>query len=261
MHLCRLIFLLLPLRAFALYNGNPSLPAMPEEGAFIASEDWLGIKLGYLLDDVYNRKLHMEGQDLKHCRKTGQYDSLRNLGVLTFNFMDRVEVFGTLGSLSMKISHRPFAGKTVSYHSNAHFAWGVGGRAILAWWGDLQLALNASWQDSSPGLSSFKVNQRSQSVRYATASYREWQVGMGTSYCLEWFIPYVGIDYSDFRTRINHLGSISSLIPSKHVTFKSFYPFGLYFGFGLSPYRAFNVNVEARCINENAISLSADFRF
>lgn len=261
----RLIFyilLLFPLGIHALYNGNPAFPTMPEEGIFIAMEDWLGVKIGYELDWVYYRKIRLEGEIPEHCRKkAGHSHSLDNLGVVTINFIDRVEMFGTLGTLSFDISHHPFSGKKISYHSKSRFAWGVGGRAILAYWGELQLSANASYLDSEPFLSSLRVNNKSYPVQGAHADYREWQIGIGTSYTFHWFIPYVGVDYSDFRTRIDSLDSIGFLIPSKHVTFENSCPFGIYLGFGLASYRAFNMNVEARFISENALSLSADFRF
>lgn len=257
-----LLLLVLPLRAFALYNGNPSFPMMPETGIFIAKEDWLGVKAGYEFDYVYDRKLHLEGQHLEHCSKRVQeYHSLANYGVVTINFNDRVEIFSTLGAMSFKIAHHPFPDTKVSYHTGTHFTWGVGGRAILAYWGDLQVSVNAAYVKSDPRVSSLEVNGKSYSTRQAEIDYSQWQVGIGVSYRVNWFIPYIGVDYSDFRARIEHLNSIKALFPDKHVTFKDSYPSGLYLGFGLSPDRAFNMNVEVRLLNENAVSASADFKF
>lgn len=264
MRLYRLIFLLLlmPLSAIALYNGNPSLPMMPEEGLFISKEHWLGLKAGYEFNRVYDRKLHMEGQHLEHCtKKVQKYESLSNFGLVTLNFNDRAELFGSLGSLSSEISHHPFSDTKISYHSGTNFAWGVGGRAILAYWGDLQLSVNAEYVKSHPGLSSLKVNGKSYPTRHAEIDYCEWQVGIGVSYRFNWFVPYIGVDYADFRERIEHLDSIKFLIPSKHVTFKDTYPCGLFLGFGLAAQKAFQLNAEVRFINENAVSLSADFKF
>ena len=91
--------------------------------------------------------------------------------------------------------------------------------------------------------------------------FREWQVGAGVSYRIKWFVPYLGVDYSDFRAKIEHLGALHFILPNNHLTLKDSYPMGLFLGFGLSPEKAVNVNVEARLINENAFSVSADFRF
>jgi hypothetical protein len=260
----RLLFslLFLPLSLSALYNGNPSFPMMPDDGAFISKEYWIGLKAGYEFDDVYDRHLHMAGKTPDHSQKKAQkYDSLSNFGVVTLNLNDRVEIFGLLGSMSAKLSQNLFEDTKVSYATQTDFAWGAGGRAILAYWGDLQLGLNASYVWSNLSLSSLKVNGRSFAKEHTQFEFREWQVGIGVSYRFRWFIPYLGVDYSDFRTRIEHLNSIKFLFPEKHITFKEAYAMGLFFGFGISPVKAFNVNVEARLINENALTVSADFKF
>jgi len=256
------LLLLLPVKVLSLYNGNPSLPMMPEEGLIISREEWLGIKVGYELDYVYDRKLHMQGQPLVHMsKKVEKYHSLSNFGQVILNFNDRAELFGLLGAFSSDTVHHPLPGSKISYCSQSHFAWGVGGRAILAYWGDLQVGVNASYATSSPPLSSLKVNGRSYSTRHAVCDYTQWQVGAGACYRVDWFIPYIGIDYSNFRQRIKQLNAIQFLIPSKHVTFKGDYPFGIYLGLGLAPQRAFQLNLELRLINENAVSLDVGFKF
>lgn len=235
---------------------------MPEEGMFISKEAWFGFKLGYEFDYVYDRKLKMNGQHLDHgSTEVQKYNSLANLGVITFTFNERAELFGTFGAMSSELTQQPFHNTKVSYHTHTNFTFGVGGRAILAYWGDLQLSLNASYLQSYPSLSSLEVNGHSYSTRHANVDFSAWQVGLGTSYRVKWFIPYIGVDFNDFRQKISHLDSLDAIFPSKRVTFKDVYPFGVYVGFGLSPDRAFAMNAEVRFINENAFTLSADLKF
>jgi hypothetical protein len=257
-----LFSVVLSIRGFALYNGNPSFPMMPEQGTFISREDWFGAKAGYQFDDVYDRRLclahrRVEGQS----KKVQEYDSLSNQGVLTFNFNDRVEIFGTCGVFSFGLSQHPFEDTTVKYRAGTHLAWGVGGRAILAYWGDLQIGVNAAYLQSNLPLSSVKVNHEPYSTGHAQAQFREWQVGAGISYRSSWFIPYLGVDYSDFRTKIEHLNSLEFLFKNNHMVFKEEYPFGIFLGLGISPYKRFNINFECRFLNENAVSASGDFKF
>lgn len=249
-------------KLLCLYNGNPTFPMMPERGAFISKNAWLGVKGGYEFDDVYDRKLQLVGQGLPDVRKEVQVsDSMSQFGVLTLSFGDRVEIFSTLGTLCLDIMHHPYKNEKVSYKTKSDFAWGVGGRVLLVYWGDVQLGVNASYVASDLSLSSIKVNSQPYSKEGSEVDFREWQVGIGASYRWNWFIPYLGVDYSDYRARFQYLDSLRALFPSRHVTFKDRYPMGIYFGFGLSPERAVNVNFEARLINENAITASADFRF
>jgi hypothetical protein len=256
------LWLFLPVSLWAMDNGNPSFPMMPEEGMFISKEKWFSFKTGYEFDRVFDRKLHMVGQGLKHSReKVQKYDSLSNLGVLTLTFNERVELFTKLGAMSCKLSQTPYSDTRVSYHTNTDFVWGVGGRAILAYWGELQLGIDAAYMQSDLSLSRIEVNGKSYPKRKAEMDYREWQIGLGVSYRLHWFIPYFGVDYSDQRSRIEHLNSLKFLFPEGHVTFKESYGTGLFMGFGLAPDRVFNLNVEVRVINENAVSVSADLKF
>ena len=257
------ILVLFPIGVYALYNGNPSFPMMPEEGMFISKEKWFGIKAGYEFDNVYVRKLHMEGDTgMDHSsKKVPKYDSLSNFGVVTLNFNQRVELFTTLGAMSCKLSQTPYPDTRVSYHTHTHFTWGIGGRAILAYWGNLQVSINAAYMQADLPLSSLEVNGKSYPKRHLKMDFREWQVGAGASYRVGWFIPYIGVDYSDYRSRIEDLRVLKFLFPKKHVTFKEKYATGMYMGFGLCPDRVFNLNLEVRVINENAVSVSADLKF
>lgn len=266
MHLLRvppiIFFLIFSFKVFAIYNGNSSLPMMPEEGLFISKDVWLGIKMGDQFNDVYDRRLHMAHRHVEdQHKKVQKYQSLCNQGVLTLNFNDRAEVFGSLGAMSFDLSQRPFENKKVSYRTKTHFTWGAGGRAILAYWGNFQVGVNAAYLQSDPSLSSVKVNDKSYQKKDAETEFREWQVGAGVSYRLNWFIPYLGADYSDFRMKIERLHSLKFLFHRNHVVFKECYPIGVFLGFGLSPDKGFNLNFEVRFVNENAASISADFKF
>ncbi len=121
--------------------------------------------------------------------------------------------------------------------------------------------MNAAYEQSRPNLSQLKVNQTSYPVKRAKLDFNQWQVGIGTCYKIGWFIPYLGIDYANFRARIERLTTIEFLIPSKHVTFKETYPCGIFLGCGFTHHRAISANIELRLINENAVSVSADFKF
>lgn len=256
------LFLVLSLKAFALYNGNPSFPMMPETGMFIPREAWFGVKTGYQFDDVYDRCLQMAHRHAENQRKKVQeYDSLNNQGLLTLNFNDRAEVFGSLGEMSFELTQRLFKNTKISYRANSHLAWGVGGRAILAYWGNLQVGVDAAYLQSNLPLSSIKVNGSSYEKKDPGAEFRQWQIGAGLSYRFSWFVPYLGFDYSDFRMEINDLNSLKFLFHRNHIVFKEVYPFGIFLGFGLSAEKGLNINFEVRFINENAVSASGDFKF
>lgn len=78
-------------------------------------------------------------------------------------------------------------------------------------------------------------------LKYAqTTGHKELLTAIGASQIVGPFVPYLGGYYS--------------YLHRKH-------PFGLYFGFGLTPGKAFVINFEGRVIDESAISLSGVLRF
>lgn len=254
------LLLLAPLSAFALYNGNVSLPMMPQEGVFISKNACFGFKVGYELDWVYDCDLDLDSHHLSK-KQTHDYESLTQFGVLTLNFNDRVELFGNMGSLSCHWNHRVDATHKISYVGDPTWAWGVGGRAILAYWGDLQLGINAAYVQSHPSLSSLKVNGRSYSHKSVKIDLNPWQVGAGVSYRLGSALPYIGIDYLNQTIEVESLKSLAFLLPHERTLFKNKQPLGLFLGVGLGLERGWNVNAEARFINEYGCSVSADFKF
>ncbi len=255
-----LLGLLLPLKVCALYNGNPSLPMMPEMGPFISRDAWVGIKVGYEFDWVYSSPLKGQSQHLSDSKAHG-YESMQNFGVVTLNFSDRVELFGDVGSMECQLHHAKIEKNRLSYVSKSDFAWEVGGRAIIAYWGDLQFAINAAFLRSDPALSSLKLNSISYSKEKAHIDLTSWQIGLGTSYRFCWCVPYVGVSYTKFRAKVEHLKSLSFLIPSQQVVFENNDEFGVFLGFGIGLNKALSLNMEGRFISENALSISADFKF
>ena len=259
--LYQIVFLLLAqISAFALYNGNVSLPMMPHRGVFISKNACFGCKAGYELDFVYQSHLELDTQPFSK-KQIHDYNSLTQFGVLTLNFNDRVEIFGNLGALSCHWNHRIDSTHKISYKADPSWAWGVGGRAILAYWGDLQLGVNASYVQSHPSLSSVKVNGQAFSHKGAHIDINPWGVGAGVSYRFGWFIPYIGINYLHQILEVEDLDSLAFLLPKEKTQCKNEQPMGLFLGMGVGPEVGFSMNVEARLINEYGCSVSADFKF
>lgn len=246
---------------FSLYNGNPSMPEMPEEGYFISKESWLTIKAGYEGDIVFSREMELTHHHSNVKEHVKSFESWMNSGTLTLGFTDRVELYTALGTTSAKIKQHPHSDQSVEYRTRNHFAWLAGMRAIAAYWGDLQLGLDAKYLQTLPDMHEIKLNGTRVPVSGAHVDYREWQVGLGLSYKWRFFIPYFGVKYSDVRAKFKHLHSLSTIFPKKHFTMKNEDPIGLFVGFGLSAERIFALNLEFRFLDETAGTVSADIRF
>jgi len=134
-----LCFLLFTTPLCALYNGNPSLPDMPERGLWAAGDDWWGIKIGYEVDSTFSKRVKIKERISSVKDLFDQYTSYKQLGVFTFNIIDRFEIYGLLGAMKLKIAQRPIQNTRLEYETDNQMIWGIGGRIVLVYWEDAEL--------------------------------------------------------------------------------------------------------------------------
>ncbi len=259
--LCFLAVLTFPHLAFSLYNGNPDLPEMPEEGFFVPKESWLSLKFGYEGDLVFDRSLRIDHQKDITSRGISSFESTMNSGSITVGFIDRVEIYGLLGGLKTKLSHTPVSHQHIHYDTGYHFESEVGIRAIVGYWGDTRLSVDAKYFFSSPHINSIHLNGSHVASSGAKIRDREWQIGIGVSHRISWFIPYIGVKYADLRMKFSHLKSLGFIFPKEQFTVKNNCPVGVFFGFGFSADRGIAVDIEARVLDETAVTAALIMRF
>ncbi len=255
-----LLCLLWCAQAWALYNGNPSFPMMPDGGVF-AKDAYVTLKTGYEFDDVFKQQMHVSKPQNDQKRGVQEFKTLGNFGAIKLVISDRVEIYSMLGTMSAKISQKPYDGIKIHYKANPHFAWSIGGRTILAYWGNTQLGMNAGYLRYQPHLNQIKVNGSTYSSSGAELQYWEWQVGAGVSHRIGMLVPYVGGYYAQSEADFLYLNSLKSIIPGRHFLLKSSKNPGVAVGCGFAPNRGFTVNVEGRFINQTALSASAEIKF
>lgn len=265
-----LIYLLFFLPLHGLYNGNPFAPDIPELGVHISNENWWGIKIAYLLDDTFWKGVNFSdpqkvlalGSEKMIGDFSGKCHLKKNSAVLTFNIIDRVELFTHLGTMNMNITSPLKDQMTLLYQSKNQFFWGVGGRVILVYWEEVVMGVNALYQSASLKMNSLSVNQNPLPPKGANISYKEWQVGLSFSRAIGIFVPYIGLAYASMDSRLNHLPGPSASIPkleSQKIDNRE--PFIVCLGVGLTKGQAFAINIESRMVGEQAIALFADLRF
>jgi hypothetical protein len=91
-------------------------------------------------------------------------------------------------------------------------------------------------------------------------SFYEWQLGVGASYEVDIFNPYLGVKYSNAGARFKHLPP-GFLPTGRHFKTKNRRKFGMVLGTTLSNGNRFAANVEARLIDEQALTLAASIKF
>ena len=235
--------------------GNPAAPALIQKGLFTSSHSWGSLRLGYEGDFVSDGRL---GQFNQGVGRVDCYEQDTNSGTATFNLLDRLDLYGVFGSSCTKANWRfeDTAAETITRLNLAtqnSFLWGAGARIILYEWGHAFLGFGGRYSASDYPLEWFTSNGAEQALEGALLHWRQWQINCDFAYKIELLTPYIGVKYSNERVDLQHFFFSSS--------FENRIPVGLYLGCTLSNGQYFMLNLEGRLIDEEAVSISGDFRF
>lgn len=253
-------FVFIPL--FALYNGSPSQPDIPEVGIWISNDDWWGIKIGYEWDNIFEKRVKVKERISSVRERFDRYSTRKNEGVLTFNVSDRFEFYGKLGAMKLDLSQRPTNTIKLDYHTDNQLLWGAGGRIILVYWEEMVLGVNALYSGSFMHINEIIENGGLRETSKARFKYCEWQIGMSFSREIGIFNPYIGLAYSSFNSSLYNIPNdpnFSMKIADEDLEMRN--PFILLIGAGLTKGRNVGVNLESRLIGEKAVSLTGNIRF
>jgi hypothetical protein len=247
-----LIFLsfLITSSAFALYNGSPTLPEMPENSLSLPQDSGFSMKMNYEGDLLLGRKITASSLSDPNIH------SFFNGAALTFGFIDRVELYTLLGGFNSTVS---------GYQDSSYckvkikesFGGALGVRAIGIFWGDIKVGFDAKYFYGWPNLDSLEKGSEKVSAT-ASGIQREWQVGVAIARKFAIFTPYVGANYSRFVLDLNKISS--DLFPN-NINIKNTSPFGFLIGLGICGEKGVFFDFEARFFDEYALSAALGLRF
>lgn len=233
---------------------------MPERGLWATGDDWWGIKVGYELDGTFSKRIKIKKRKSSIKDLFDQYQSLKQFGVLTFNIIDRFEVYGLLGAMKIDMAQRPVRNIRVEYETDSQLIWGVGGRVVLVYWEEVIMGINARYNASHLKIDRLIVNAIPQNPKSANMHYHEWQVGGSFSREIGNMIPYIGLAYASQHSYLRSIPN-TSVYSFRDEKIKNRNPFVLLFGLGMTSGQAVNFNIETRLVGEMALTGSADLRF
>ncbi len=254
-----LVGLILCANIFAAPVGNPSSPRLINEGFFIPKTSPVSVRAGYEGDFVGDARLEQYNES---SGRVDDYTQDSNCGVLTLNVLDRIDVYSLFGSsrtnadwrFTTDVTHR------AEVETLYDFIWGVGARGIL--WGNeaMCLGLGGRYEQSHYDSLWMTIDGDVQLADGAYLHWREWQIDLDFSYKIDIFTPYIGLKYSNARTKISGDVPISNN-GSEINQFENRNPVGIFIGCSLSSGKYFMLNVEGRLIDESAVTISGDLRF
>jgi hypothetical protein len=218
--------------AFALYNGSPALPEMPEQGFFSDRDGAVSFKAGYEGDFTFGR--HLQVSSIADPQIYSQF----NAASLTLGFINRIEVYALLGGSLTQFSCTS-SEESIELNTKENFAGEVGIRANTPIWGDLKFGVDAKYFYAWPTLSDAP----------GSVFQKEWQVGASFSQTFAYFIPYVGVKFGKF-----YMEYVDLDVRVQNIFLQNACPVGLFIGMGIAATKGIYLDLEARFVDEYAFT-------
>lgn len=249
-------FLLCQTGLWALYMGNPAETEIIDTGFFIPQDNFIGVKLGYEGDIIFDRKL----RSTSHAHgRIDDFSMTMNQGVITLNYLDRFELYGSGGASSSYFYFRPKVDhEKREFQTHDHGTGGVGARFLLAQWGNTGIGVDGKFQWAGAGIKWVSVNGVSHDSG-AHLHYREWQASFAAYHTIDLFTPYLGFKYSNVHASVTGLSS--TVYPSSHFKMYNRDRFGIALGCTVSQGKKIDLFVEVQLIDEQALSLGGNLKF
>jgi hypothetical protein len=268
---------------YALPVYNPDQPELLKYGVFTCGDSCWGFELGFRGDYVFDRKLKHSGRFdnfFDRHKDVCDYSISTNAGQLTLNLWDRLDVYGWVGAAEVEMEEqvRLLGSVTSTDWLNIHgrtkegTAWGVGARAVLWQCGRTALGIDGQYAHSDAKFQCVTFNGVPvQSItgfnidpsRFKVQN-KEWQISLGVSHRICWFVPYVAVKYSNFRGKFRSSDFVFSTAVGNvnaDSCFKNRDVVGFVAGISLVDSERMHVTAEGRFFDERALTVAADFRF
>lgn len=234
--------------------------------AQLLGENDLGIDLSIgCVADLSKRDLDIE---------QGEFEMDAYLARIGLSIMERFNFYIDIGqAMNMEYDYRMYGqDHKVSYDDEV--IWGTGLSALVYRWDNgLEIGVNASYRQADLKVDKVKIDtlsyQRSQLLNLSEDDFKEYQGGIELAWKKDYFIPYVGVKYSDVE-----LGSSYRVAPTTYNAKgkNADKNYGVFVGLSIIPKLSFlspstpdsmplSINLEGRFIDEEAISAGISYKF
>lgn len=256
-----LFFLLFSSTLFALPQGNPSSPLLPENGFFVSKDSFFTVELEYVGDWIFDRSLKYRNKKNLLQNRFKSFYSWTQGGRFGLNIADRVEFFGQFGNTQLQFSQMPSPESQIDYKTKNALSLGAFINALIANWGHFNMSLNGGYLYYHVGMEEVKQNGAIIPAAPGTLTSREWTAGVGFSYDFPIVSPYIGAYYGRLFMKMKGLESVSSLQGIGFFSLKNKIPAGLCLGASITPCKGLSLTLETRLIDETALTAFVKLRF
>ena len=243
----------------AMLTGNPAQPNLTARGIW-TKPYWVSFRFGYLDDWIYKQRFQDEFK-LGGVRHTRTFLKLSTYsGIITLNFVDRLDLYGLVGSSRLQIDEEIFTKRALS--------WSAGAKAVLFKQGNFFLGADAKYFQTLQKPRYFVVDGFPFNiVSNYRLKYQEIQAALGMSYRAWIFAPYINATYilthiepepAVLLVRFPDMDEIVD-IESKSIICKK--PWGMALGLTLVDCCIATLSFEWRVFNQNAINVNGEIRF
>lgn len=246
---------------YCAFIGNPALPALENSGLIRECPDWWSFRLSYFGEYVYDQKFQEEFVFEDVVQTSSDIKFWTQAGILTFNLLSRIDLYGILGGMRMKIDNDVL--------SKQHLAWGVGTKIIILQESCFRLGCDFKYFESEQ-----KPNFiQSENLAYNVTEdfhfkYHEVQAAVGVSYQRKYVSPYANISYLIANLKPQPTDKVFVRLPMMNVevdvpikSATTSNHWGLSIGANMIDLEKATIGIEWRALNQNSINVCGEFRF
>lgn len=252
------LFISLVSNIYAIFIGNPLDPTFYQEGLISNCEKTVSMRAGYVQEFIYKgtyKDEFINAESTPLITKLSTY-----AGILTFNFLNRLDLYGILGNTNIQLDRDVFEKRRIS--------WGIGTKATLYKRSHFAIGVDAKYfqvkfkpryfvvsESPAPTLTSFSLE------------YTEAQGAVAISYEGQLISPYIGATYLFSRiTPCPH--SVLVEIPNQEEVYDlemktaiNRKRWGMVIGASILGSKKMTLNLESRVFDQNGVNITGELRF
>jgi len=227
------------------------------------AEENLGLSIACIGDFISDRDIDVAG---------GEFEMDTIFARIGLSAFDRINLYVDFGQV-LDMSYACELNTTlvqVKYEYDDDFIWGIGLNGLLYRWDNgLEIGAGASYRQAEMNIEKATIDgnsyDRAQFALVNDGDLSEWQAAVELAWNLDFFVPYVGIKYSDVEVD----GDVTLAITQYNGSGKDAGTnVGGFVGVTLLPRldgipksEQVSINVEARFIDENALNVGLAYKF